>query len=190
LQLCLQVVNVMPGGYLEDNAQLELVVQHAVAACAADDLRPALVSNVQLVSAQGLELSHPHLLSSVPAGGVTEHTYVLSYQLAADCALVTPQMEECALSEKIALVAEQHAAGNLVRALAAEPDVNTFVSQPAPAELGHSQYAASGPVAGVLAGLLLLAFGTVWALRNCGANKQPAAPEGSPMRPSSVSCRC
>jgi hypothetical protein len=178
----------MPAGYLEDQGQLELVVQHAVAACAAEDVRPNLVSNVQLVSAQGLELSHPHLLSSVPAGGVTEHTYVLSYQLAADCALVKPQMEECALSEKIALVAEQHAAGNLVRALAAEPDENIFI--PEPAQAGNSKYAASGPVAGVLAGLLLLAFGTVWALRNCGASKQPAAPEGSPIRPSSVSCRC
>jgi hypothetical protein len=113
------------GSYLDDQAQLELVVQHAVAACAAEDVRPALVSNVQLVSAQGLELSHPHLRHSSPAGGVTEHTYVLTYEVAADdieveCAHVKLHMEQCALSETITHFAEQHAAGKLVRRLAAD----------------------------------------------------------------------
>jgi hypothetical protein len=104
---------------------LELVVQHAVAACAAEDVRPDLVSNVQLVSAQGLELSHPHLRHSSPAGGVSEHAYVLTYEVAADdaevdCAHVKLHMEQCALSEKITHFAKQHAAGKLVRALAAD----------------------------------------------------------------------
>jgi hypothetical protein len=65
---------------MDDQAHLELVVQHAVAACAAEDLRPDLVRNVKLVSAQGLELSHPHLRHSSPAGEVAaELTYVLTY---------------------------------------------------------------------------------------------------------------
>jgi hypothetical protein len=115
----------VPGSYLDDRAQLELVVQNAVAACAAEDVRPGLVSNVQLVSAQGLELSHPHLRHSSPAGGVTEHTYVLSYEVAADeseadCAHVKLHMEQCALAEKITHFAEQHAADKLVRTLAAD----------------------------------------------------------------------
>jgi hypothetical protein len=104
---------------------LELAVQHAVAACAADDLHANLVRNVQLVSAQGLELSHTHLRHSSPAGEVAELAYVLTYEVAVDdaevdCVHVKLHMEQCALSEKITHFAEQHTAGKLVRALAAD----------------------------------------------------------------------
>jgi hypothetical protein len=121
----MQLVKVVSGSYLDDQAQLELVVQHAVAACAAEGVRPDLVSNVQLVSAQGLEESHPHLRHSSPAGEVTEHAYVLTYEVAVDdaevdCAHVELHMEQCALSEKVTHFAKQHAAGKLVRALAAD----------------------------------------------------------------------
>jgi hypothetical protein len=167
-------------------------VQHAVAACAAEDLRPALVSNVQLVSAQGLELSHPHLLSSVPAGGVTEHTHVLSYDVAADetsCAHVKQQVEKCALSEGIAHFAEQYATGNLGRALAAdsaqlgsvkESDVN-----------GGSGRSDMGVLVGASVFMLMLSAATVLALRSCGTGKSITAGSASAtMAPSVSSSRC
>jgi hypothetical protein len=167
-------------------------VQHAVAACATDDVRPALVSNVQLVSAQGLELSHPHLVASVPAGGVTEHTHVLSYDVAADetsCAHVKQQVEKCALSEGIAHFAEQYAVGNLGRALAADS-----------AQLGSVKESDAGGGSGrsdmsILMGasvfMLLLGAATVWSLRTCGTGKSITAESASAtMTPSVSSSRC
>jgi hypothetical protein len=172
-------VNVVPAGYLEDQVQLELVVQDAVAACAAEGVRPGLVSNVQLVSAQGLEESHPHLLCSVPAGGVTEHTHVLTYEVAADeasCTHVKLQLEQCELSEKIAQVSMQYAADNLRRGLATENNDEAVSAQPGAvggsAEVGgRSAYTTAGPAA-VLAGILLLALGTVFILQSYALDKR------------------
>jgi hypothetical protein len=165
-------------------------VQHAVAACAADDVRPALVSNVQLVSAQGLELSHPHLLASVPAGGVTEHTHVLSYDVAADetsCAHVKQQVEACALSEGIAHFAEQYAVGNLGRALAADP----APLGPVKSDVGGSGRSDMGVLVGASVFMLLLSAATAWGLRTCGTGKSITAESASAtMTPSVSSSRC
>jgi hypothetical protein len=185
---------------LEDQVQLELVVQHAVAACAAEGVRPDLVSNVQLMSAQGLELSHPHLLSSVPAGGVTEHTYVLSYQLAVDdadtdCALIKSLVEGCELSEQIAHFAMQHAADNLRRGLLTENNDEAVGEQSAPVGAstvmgGRSAYITAGPAA-VLAGILLLALGTVFILQSCAQDKRlDATADQKRVLTTSTSSRC
>jgi hypothetical protein len=188
----IQVVNVVPGGYLEGHAHLELVVQHAVADCAAEDVRPDLVSNVQLVSAQGLELSHPHLLSSVPAGGITEHTHVLTYEVAADeasCTHVKQQVEKCALSEGIAHFAEQYAAGRLGRALAADSAQRGSVKE---SEVGGgSDRSDMSILVGASVLMLLLSAATVLALRSCGTGKSITAGSASAtVAPSVSSSRC
>jgi hypothetical protein len=193
-------VNVVPAGYLEDQLQLELVVQHAVAACAAEGVRPDLVSNVQLVSAQSLEESHPHLLSNVPAGGVTEHTYVLSYQVItdeaeADCAHIKLRLEQCKFSEKIAQAAVQHAADNLRRGLATENNDEAVGEQSAPVGAstdvgGRSAYITAGPAA-VLAGILLLTLGTVFILQSCALDKRlEVAADQKRVITTSTSSRC